>query len=197
MKILVDYFPQVKPTWEAYIDEWGKDIGLYNEIEPFLDYLIEMIKEKNLDETKRFFYFIEIMLCKGDELIKTLAATGFLEGLLGLSSNHQLDFTYFSKYMGKKSVEYCQAWDNFCGIETQGLAYDPLTFKYEWEEGFDMEIKIENDVVFINANPAGLVSLANQLLILARDEKGQSESLEYNETNALEDGSTTLVINRK
>ena len=42
--------------------------------------------------------------------------------------------------------------------------------KYHWEIGFELEVKYENSTVFINANKAGLVSLANHLLNLAQDE---------------------------
>lgn len=194
---LLENFPLVQPLWKAYLKEWGEGCGLYNEIDPFLDYLIDNLKEKNWDEIEKFFYLLEVMLCKGDEFIKTLTATGFLEGLLGMAVNQGLDFTEFSKYMGKNSVEYCEAWDKFCGVKTEGLVYHPLSFKYEWEEDFEVEIRIEKDTVLINANKAGLISLAHQLLNLAHEEIKEGDVLEYNEKNSLEEGSNRLVIQKK
>ena len=66
--------------------------------------------------------------------------------------------------------------------------------EFIWEDGFEIRTRTEGDEVTISANRAGLVSLANNLLALAADEKGSHFHLD--EFNALEEGSCELIIER-
>lgn len=76
--------------------------------------------------------------------------------------------------------------------------YDPNTgIKYSWENGFEIEIKIENGIVTMLANKEGLFSLANHLLNLAQDEIPLGYHLHFDENNSLEEGSMDLVIQKK
>lgn len=195
MQILLEKFPNFMPYWKAFIEYWGddwQDCGPGIKLGSFLDYTEDMIKKGDQAELKRIFYSTELMVCKGDESVKNAATTSFLESLI----NRGFHFDTFSKFLGKQSVKYCQAWDEFCGVETPGLYYDPISFKYEWEKDFEMEVKIENDKVVLKANKAGLISLANQLLNLARDEMPAHEVLEFDQDNALNNGSNPLIIQK-
>ena len=63
-----------------------------------------------------------------------------------------------------------------------------------WEEGFSISARVENDAMVVAANAAGLRSLANICLALAHEDRGAHIHLD--EFNALEDGSTELIIER-
>jgi hypothetical protein len=194
LNVLLELFPDFQPYWEAYLAYWGSDFTLSGVFGAFADYAIDEIKKDNSPQIKRIFYTIELMLCKGDESVKNSVATVFLEYLVNLGS--ELNFHHFSKYMGKQSVAFCSAWDEFCGVKTEGLEYDPLSFKYDWEEDFEVEVKIKNDTVLIKANKAGLISLAHQLLNLARDEMPIHEELKLDQENSLKDGSNEIIIHK-
>ena len=72
---------------------------------------------------------------------------------------------------------------------TQGM-------KYNWEDGFNIEIKRVHNSIMISANKEGLISLANHLLNLAQDKIPMGHHLHFDETNSLEDGSLELIITK-
>lgn len=74
---------------------------------------------------------------------------------------------------------------------------DDQGFNFEWEPGFEIEASVENGVVKITANQAGLISLAKHLLNLSQDEIPAGYHLHFDEMNALEDGSSELIIGKK
>lgn len=70
-------------------------------------------------------------------------------------------------------------------------------FKFEWEQGFEIESKLMNSEILISANKAGLISLAKHLLELAQDEIRPGYHLHLDENNSLEDGSLSIIIQKK
>lgn len=69
--------------------------------------------------------------------------------------------------------------------------------KYKWEDGFEIEVKIDNGEVLLTANKAGLISLATQLLTLAYTEAAPGAHFHYDQFGSLENGSVDLVIGKK
>ena len=68
--------------------------------------------------------------------------------------------------------------------------------KYNWENGFEIEVKNMDGVIKITANREGLKSLANHILNLAQDEMPIGHHLHFDESNSLEDGSSELIIEK-
>lgn len=68
--------------------------------------------------------------------------------------------------------------------------------KYNWENGFEIEIKNIEGVIKITANKEGLKSLANHLLNLAQDDIPIGFHLHFDESNSLEEGSSELIIEK-
>ncbi|MBR2809299.1 MAG: hypothetical protein IKE33_03630 [Erysipelotrichaceae bacterium] len=66
--------------------------------------------------------------------------------------------------------------------------------KIEWVMGSEISVKCENDDVTLSANKAGLLSLAGQLLELAKAEEG--DHIHYDEYNSLNQGSVELIIEK-
>ena len=64
----------------------------------------------------------------------------------------------------------------------------------EWIDGFEITVKAEGNEVLISANTQGLLSLAKQLVALAKAEAGSH--IHYDEHNSLEDGSVNLIIEK-
>ena len=69
--------------------------------------------------------------------------------------------------------------------------------EYKWENGFEIETKIDDAVIKITANKEGLTSLANHLLNLAQEDIPFGYHLHFDEYNALEEGSIELIIEKK
>ena len=65
--------------------------------------------------------------------------------------------------------------------------------KIEWVDGFEIRVKVDNDVV-IGANREGMLSLAKQLTELAEQPPGSH--IHYDDYNSLEEGSTGLIIEK-
>jgi hypothetical protein len=75
--------------------------------------------------------------------------------------------------------------------------YDPSRgFQCHWTDGFSIQTTVEQGVVRIQANKAGLVSLANHLLNLAQETVLPGVHLHLDETNALEEPSYELLIEK-
>ena len=64
----------------------------------------------------------------------------------------------------------------------------------KWEEGFKINVSVEGNTATISANREGLLSLANHLMALVREEPGSHIHLD--EHNSLEDSSAELIIER-
>ena len=70
--------------------------------------------------------------------------------------------------------------------------------KFIWEDGFQIKCSVDEEKnVCIEANPAGLISLARHLLMLAQNEVPENEHFHLDEYNSLESGSAELVIVKK
>lgn len=67
----------------------------------------------------------------------------------------------------------------------------------EWEEGFQIEVKIDRDTIVVLANKAGLISLAKQLLTLSQDNVPSGFHFHFDDYNSLEEGSTEIIIEKK
>ena len=64
----------------------------------------------------------------------------------------------------------------------------------EWIDGFEIKVVSENNEVVIFANREGMLSLIEHLKVLVDGEPG--DHIHYDENNALEEGSTKLIIER-
>ena len=68
--------------------------------------------------------------------------------------------------------------------------------EFKWEEGFKIQVIIENDSVRIIANKEGLISLARHLTNLSKDEYRKGYHFHLDSHNSLEDNSKELVIEK-
>lgn len=67
--------------------------------------------------------------------------------------------------------------------------------KIRWEEGFRIQVTVNDNETLISANREGLLSLAKQLRDLAEEMPGNH--IHYDEYNSLEEGSAELIIEKK
>ena len=64
----------------------------------------------------------------------------------------------------------------------------------EWEDGYTIKVKVEENTVVISANKEGLLSLARHLTDLADAEVGND--IHYDEYNSLEEDSSEMITER-
>ena len=64
----------------------------------------------------------------------------------------------------------------------------------KWVNDSEISVCVNRDAVVISANREGLLSLAGQMAALANEETGSH--IHYDENNALDTGSTELIIER-
>lgn len=64
----------------------------------------------------------------------------------------------------------------------------------KWVDGFEINVRIENDAVVISANREGLLSLANHLKNLAEEPPGNHIHLDAD--NSLEEGSSEMILEK-
>ena len=71
--------------------------------------------------------------------------------------------------------------------------YGP-SFKFIWEDGFAIRCRLDDSAVIIEANRAGLISLARHLLVLADENAPEFTHFHLDEWNSLEEKSTELIV---
>lgn len=67
--------------------------------------------------------------------------------------------------------------------------------RIEWVDGFIISVRTDRGETVITANREGLLSLAKQLAALAEEPSGSH--IHYDACNALEDGSTELIVEKR
>ncbi|MDH6109046.1 hypothetical protein P3T36_006031 [Kitasatospora sp. MAP12-15] len=73
---------------------------------------------------------------------------------------------------------------------------DGVSRTYSWEEDARISVRSFGAELVIEANAAGLRTLAGHLLTLAQDGTPDGSHLHLEESNGLEDGSVSLVLER-
>jgi len=63
-----------------------------------------------------------------------------------------------------------------------------------WKEGSEISVRIDDHTAVITANREGLLSLAEQLMMLAYEESGSH--IHYDEYNSLEAGSAEMILGK-
>jgi len=112
MGYLKNKFPDFKPYWDEYIDDWGPDHTLLMNLLPFEKYTLDVIKNNNQLKIAEIFDCVEDLLTHGDEIVQNTIATGFLEYLLNKSyENNEVEA--FKKFLGKQALAYIEAWIKF------------------------------------------------------------------------------------
>ncbi|MEV6379771.1 hypothetical protein AB0M31_10200 [Streptomyces sp. NPDC051773] len=76
------------------------------------------------------------------------------------------------------------------------VASDEVTRVFTWEESARIEVRNLGGEIVIEANAAGLKTLAGHLLTLAQDGTPDGAHLHLDEHNGLEEGSVALVLER-
>jgi hypothetical protein len=122
MGLILSRVPEFGQAWEDHRNYWkGEEAGLCNDVSAFSDYVADQINQGKRDNLKTIFDLTEELLTDGDQDVKTVAATCFLENLQNKASANGLYSPDFVPFLGPNSRAYCEAWDSFTGVKTEGL----------------------------------------------------------------------------
>lgn len=129
-QIIVKAFPDFEQSeyWKEYLDEWPEEPSTCRLMTCFSSYVYGLLKNSLVEtsELKRIFDFVEDLMVYGSNEVQEGAATCFLENLINTASHGgTFKASSFIPYLGTESVKYCRAWDEFCGVKTEGLWNDP------------------------------------------------------------------------
>lgn len=69
-------------------------------------------------------------------------------------------------------------------------------FELVWDDNFAIRTSTEYDAITIEANRAGLLSLARHLLLLAQEDVPNGSHFHLDAFNSLEDNSVELIISK-
>lgn len=94
MNLLREKFPKFVPYWDSFVKENALNNGLFDQLTPFEDYSIEIIRNGNESEIKDLFNFVEILIEFGTSYVRDAITTGYLEYLM----NNDPDEIQFSKF---------------------------------------------------------------------------------------------------
>ncbi len=81
-------------------------------------------------------------------------------------------------------------------IKLEVPLYTDSELKLNWENGFKILVKKEEDILIISANKEGLISLANHLLNVAQEKAPSGTHFHLDEFNSLETGSIELIVEK-
>lgn len=126
-RLILEEFPEFKQSehWKGHCEFWkGAEAGIGSEMSVFSEFVTDNLNAMDSSvDFKKVFLFIEKLMVEGDQDVKDVAATCFLENLINFDSWGTVKASSFIPYLGPKSREYCIAWDEFTGVKTEGL-YD-------------------------------------------------------------------------
>lgn len=123
MELILKQVPSFSDAWQAHLDYWGDEVpGLCNDMTAFSRYVTDLLNSsEQVENLAEIFNLIEYLLINGDQVVGDAVATCFLENLINVSSTEKLDSRKFVSFLGPESRAYCQAWDDFTGVHTDGL----------------------------------------------------------------------------
>ena len=111
------------PKWNEHLDFWEEDNpGITNDFSPYVDYVMELIINQNIEELMISAELIENFINNGDKNVQYGAEIGFLEGITNTLSHGEKEYILlFTEQLLPKSLEFCKALDEFWGTKTAGL----------------------------------------------------------------------------
>ena len=74
---------------------------------------------------------------------------------------------------------------------------DGEALSLSWQSGYKIAVAVAEREIVVKANRAGLISLAAHLLTLAQENVPPGYHLHLDDSNSLEDGSASLVLERE
>ena len=123
--VLFERIGEISELFANAIDDtkrdWDGAPGPYILMSSICHCIADNISKLNKQELKTVFDIIEDLLESDNDSTKDLVCTSFLENLQNLASTGKFDFRTVAGNLGRESIAFCKAWDNFTGVKTDGI----------------------------------------------------------------------------
>lgn len=121
MKLILSKFPGFQTKWNGYKAE-NEETSLWGEMSQFSSYTAQILTDEtnSLSQVEDIFSYMEYLLVHGSEDVRNAVCTCFLENILNMTPT-KIKPVRFVAFLGPESRKFCQAWDKFTGIKTEGL----------------------------------------------------------------------------
>lgn len=115
--------PDFRPWWDDERDLWkrdGEDFTTHAVFAVFSHFVADRLSCGPAPELAAVFDYVESKLDDEDSEVSNAACTCFLENLMNRVPG-SIAPTTLVPLLGPKSRRFCQLWDEWCGIRTEGL----------------------------------------------------------------------------
>jgi hypothetical protein len=121
---LVSLCPDFVAVWNDRRDLWTTDDGsftVHGVFGVFSSYIGDRLVQGADPELRTVFEYVESKLTGDDSEVANAACTCFLENLMNRVPE-TIPPLHLVPFLGPKSREFCRAWDQWCGVKTEGLS---------------------------------------------------------------------------
>jgi hypothetical protein len=115
--------PDFRPWWDDERDLWIREDGEFTThglFAAFSHFIADRLSHGPAPELAAVFEYVESKLGDADSEVDNAVCTCFLENLLNRVPEIIAPAALIS-LLGSKSRRFCQEWDRWCGVETEGL----------------------------------------------------------------------------
>jgi hypothetical protein len=121
---LTSLCPDFAAAWEDERELWTADDGsftVHGVFAVFSHYVADRLIRGADPALKKVFDYVESKLTGDDSVVDNAACTCFLENLMNRVPE-TIPPSQLVPLLGPKSREFCRAWDEWCGMKTEGLS---------------------------------------------------------------------------
>jgi hypothetical protein len=115
--------PDFRPWWDDERDLWSHNEGectTHGVFSAFSHFVADRLSRGPAPELSPVFEYVESKLDDEDSEVSNAATTCFLENLMNRVPE-LIAPSSLVPLLGPKSREFCRAWDEWCGVRTEGL----------------------------------------------------------------------------
>lgn len=116
--------PDFALAWNDECDLFTSDNGVFTVHAVFIvfsHYVADRLSRGRDPALKEVFDYVESKLTEDDSEVDNAATTCFLENLMNRVPT-KIEAQYLIPLLGPKSRQFCRAWDEWCGVKTEGLS---------------------------------------------------------------------------
>ncbi|KAB7709057.1 hypothetical protein F9802_02715 [Bacillus aerolatus] len=121
MDLLIEACPSYKQRWKEYVQgnyEGGEEYLLYCDLADFANYLVDLYRQKKIDEYPKLFEVIELLHTNGDDDVKEAVTIGLLEDIQTISLNNNINPNVFKNCLKQESLKWWNSLDDFWNGKT-------------------------------------------------------------------------------
>ena len=120
---VISLCPEFAPFWDdkcdLYVDDDGS-FSIHAVFTLFSRYIADRLMRSADPELHQVFEYVESKLTDDDSEVHNAACTCFLENLMNRVPD-KIPAGHLIPFLGPKSRRFCRAWDEWCGMKTEGL----------------------------------------------------------------------------